>query len=67
MSADAEPLEILLHLPLLCEDKVSDRAATIFIVPNKIVIMVTILLTYMFIWLMSFFFIYLFAGFFVSF
>ena len=23
MAADAEPLEILLHLPLLCEDKVS--------------------------------------------
>ena len=22
MAADAEPLEILLHLPLLCEDKV---------------------------------------------
>jgi len=22
MSADAEPLEILMHLPLLCEDKV---------------------------------------------
>ena len=25
MAADAEPLEILLHLPLLCEDKVSQR------------------------------------------
>jgi ribosomal protein L7Ae-like RNA K-turn-binding protein len=25
MAADAEPIEILLHLPLLCEDKV--RAA----------------------------------------
>lgn len=24
MAADAEPLEILLHLPLLCEDKVSN-------------------------------------------
>ena len=23
MAADTEPLEILLHLPLLCEDKVS--------------------------------------------
>lgn len=23
LAADAEPLEILLHLPLLCEDKVS--------------------------------------------
>jgi len=23
MAADAEPLEIILHLPLLCEDKVS--------------------------------------------
>ena len=23
MAADAEPLEILLHLPLLCEDKVN--------------------------------------------
>ena len=23
MAADAEPLEILLHLPLLCEDKVT--------------------------------------------
>jgi len=25
MAADAEPIEILLHLPLLCEDKVSWR------------------------------------------
>jgi ribosomal protein L7Ae-like RNA K-turn-binding protein len=25
MAADTEPLEILLHLPLLCEDKVCDR------------------------------------------
>jgi ribosomal protein L7Ae-like RNA K-turn-binding protein len=25
MAADAEPLEILLHLPLLCEDKVKNR------------------------------------------
>ena len=25
LAADAEPLEILLHLPLLCEDKVSQR------------------------------------------
>ena len=27
LAADAEPLEILLHLPLLCEDKVSQRLA----------------------------------------
>ena len=25
MAADTEPLEILLHLPLLCEDKVRDK------------------------------------------
>ena len=25
MAADTEPLEILLHLPLLCEDKVHER------------------------------------------
>jgi len=25
MAADAEPLEIILHLPLLCEDKVSNN------------------------------------------
>lgn len=27
LTADTEPLEILLHLPLLCEDKVSLNAA----------------------------------------
>jgi len=27
MAADAEPLEILLHLPLLCEDKVRHLSA----------------------------------------
>jgi len=32
MAADAEPLEILLHLPLLCEDK---NVAYVF-VPSKI-------------------------------
>src|SRR5260221_11583724 len=26
LTADTEPLEILLHLPLLCEDKVSDNS-----------------------------------------
>jgi U4/U6 small nuclear ribonucleoprotein SNU13 len=31
MAADAEPLEILLHLPLLCEDK---NVPYVF-VPNK--------------------------------
>ena len=29
MAADTEPLEILLHLPLLCEDKV--RALSLFL------------------------------------
>ncbi len=29
MAADTEPLEILLHLPLLCEDKVSINIAYI--------------------------------------
>lgn len=28
MAADAEPLEILLHLPLLCEDKVKKKKET---------------------------------------
>jgi U4/U6 small nuclear ribonucleoprotein SNU13 len=27
MAADAEPLEILLHLPLLCEDKVISKTS----------------------------------------
>jgi len=27
LAADTEPLEILLHIPLLCEDKVSDFSA----------------------------------------
>lgn len=26
LTADTEPLEILLHLPLLCEEKVSDES-----------------------------------------
>merc|ERR1712195_64117 len=30
MAADAEPLEILLHLPLLCEDKVGAAACPRF-------------------------------------
>lgn len=33
MAADAEPLEILLHLPLLCEDKV--RATPIGHAPSR--------------------------------
>ena len=32
MAADAEPIEILLHLPLLCEDK----AVSYIFVPSKI-------------------------------
>lgn len=28
MAADTEPIEILLHLPLLAEDKVSSQAGT---------------------------------------
>ena len=31
MAADAEPLEILLHLPLLCEDKVTCTYSHAFI------------------------------------
>ena len=31
MAADTEPLEILLHLPLLCEDKVHDALSKIII------------------------------------
>jgi len=31
MAADAEPLEIILHLPLLCEDKVRVLLCHIFI------------------------------------
>ena len=31
MAADAEPLEILLHLPLLCEDKVTYTHSHAFI------------------------------------
>lgn len=27
MAADTEPIEILMHLPLLCEDKVGGRQA----------------------------------------
>ena len=34
MAADAEPLEILLHLPLLCEDKVSLGKQTLFSLSN---------------------------------
>lgn len=34
MAADAEPLEILLHLPLLCEDKVSLGKPTLFSLSN---------------------------------
>lgn len=30
MAADVEPLEILLHLPLLCEDKVCHCASVLF-------------------------------------
>lgn len=30
MAADAEPLEILLHLPLLCEDKVYRRFSDLY-------------------------------------
>ena len=33
MAADAEPLEILLHLPLLCEDKARPRARSAAAVP----------------------------------
>lgn len=29
MAADTEPLEILLHLPLLCEDKVSQHIVSV--------------------------------------
>lgn len=39
MAADAEPLEILLHLPLLCEDKVNHQAYVpfkCFVIINKI-------------------------------
>jgi len=32
MAADAEPLEIILHLPLLCEDKVR-RFSSLFLCP----------------------------------
>jgi U4/U6 small nuclear ribonucleoprotein SNU13 len=32
MAADAEPLEILLHLPLLCEDKVCRLSSTMLII-----------------------------------
>ena len=38
MAADTEPLEILLHLPLLCEDKVSFR--TIENIINHILIII---------------------------
>ena len=34
MAADAEPLEILLHLPLLCEDKARPRARSAAAVPR---------------------------------
>ena len=35
MAADAEPLEILLHLPLLCEDKVRHRAPIRFVAGER--------------------------------
>ena len=35
MAADAEPLEILLHLPLLCEDKARPRARSAAAVPRQ--------------------------------
>ena len=34
MAADAEPLEILLHLPLLCEDKARPRARSAAAAPR---------------------------------
>lgn len=34
MAADAQPIEILLHLPLLCEDKVVSRNACLNFVKN---------------------------------
>lgn len=33
MAADTEPLEILLHLPLLCEDKVMNDLETLIFLP----------------------------------
>ena len=36
MAADAEPLEILMHLPLLCEDKVSVVSNYRYIIKEKL-------------------------------
>ena len=36
MAADAEPLEILMHLPLLCEDKVSVVSNYRYIINGKL-------------------------------
>ena len=33
MTADTEPIEILLHLPLLCEDKVIELSASYWLIP----------------------------------
>lgn len=36
MAADAEPIEIVLHIPLICEDKVIERKWSILLLVRRI-------------------------------